>query len=94
MSTLASLQGRPIQRLRVQGLLAVSSQLVRGAARRTEPRVLRQLMLERRRLLRELGNGIREAHELGCFEAMRAAVVESDRALLRIMKDQRACTRA
>ncbi|RYG66683.1 hypothetical protein EON77_17205 [bacterium] len=81
------LQTRPAQRLRVQGVLAVSFQLVRGAAGALEVERLRGLMSERRRLLRELRNGIDGARELGCFEAMQAAVEESDRALDRILKD-------
>jgi len=82
-----SLQIRPAQRLRVQAVLAVSAQLIRGAGGMIEPDRLDHLMSERRRLLRELRNGILEQHELGCFEAMKAAVDESDRALRRIMKD-------
>lgn len=82
-----SLQVRPAQRLRVQALLAVSAQLIRGAGGMIEPDSLDRLMSERRRLLRELRNGIVEQRELGCFEAMEAAVEESDRAIRRIMKD-------
>lgn len=84
---LGSLQVRPAQRLRVQAVLAVSAQLIRGAGGMIEPDRLTHLMSERRRLLRELRNGIMEPRELGCFEAMEAAVEESDRALRRIMKD-------
>lgn len=97
MSTLSALQVRPAQRLRVQAMMAVTLQLVRSAAGRLEPGSLERLMGERRRLLRELGNGIEGARELGCFEAMRAAVEESDRALQHILKDELAaptCTTA
>lgn len=86
MGSLQGLQARPAQRLRVQAVLAVSFQLVRSAAGALEPGRLQTLMGERRRLLRELRNGIDDARELGCFEAMQAAVEESDRALLRILK--------
>ena len=78
---LVSLQARPAQRLRVQAVLALSAQLIRGAGGALEADRLDYLMGERRRLLRELRNGIHGARELGCFEAMQAAVEESDRAL-------------
>jgi hypothetical protein len=94
MSALPSLRVRPVQRLRVQAVLAVSLQLVRGAGKSLPPDGLQELMSERRRLLRELRTGIECPTELGCFEAMQAAVEESDRALLRIMTDERGCTRA
>ena len=93
-AALASLQVRPAQRLRVQAVLAVSAQLIRGAGGMIEAARLDRLMVERRRLLRELGNGIHGARELGCFEAMQAAVEESDRALRRIMNNEGTCTRA
>ena len=91
-TSLAGLQARPAQRLRVQAVLAVSFQLVRSASGDLQPGQLRRLMGERRRLLRELRNGIDDTRELGCFEAMQAAVEESDRALDRILKDPLACT--
>jgi hypothetical protein len=84
--TLVSLQARPAQRLRVQALLAVSAQLIRRAGGRLEADGMDRLMRERRRLLRELRNGIHCPRELGCFEAMEAAVEESDRALRRIIE--------
>jgi hypothetical protein len=80
-----SLQARPAQRLRVQAVLAVSAQLVRRMAGRVEAATVVHLMDERRILLRELRNGINCPRELGCFEAMQAAVEESDRALHSIM---------
>ncbi len=89
----ASLQARPVQRLRVQTLLTLSAQLIRGAGGDIEPGSLDRLMSERQRVLRELRNGILSPRELRCFEAMEAAVEESDRALRRIMKDVQ-CTRA
>jgi hypothetical protein len=94
MSALLSLQARPAQRLRVQAVLAVTAQLVRGASGRLESRNVDRLIGERRRLLRELRGGINCPRELGCFEAMQAAVEESDRALRRIIEGERACSRA
>jgi hypothetical protein len=92
-AALASLQARPAQRLRVQAVLALSARLIRGVGGMIESEGLGQLMAERRRLLRELRNGIHCSRELGCFEAMQAAVEESDRALRRIM-EQSSCTKA
>jgi hypothetical protein len=89
---LVSLQVRPVQRLRVQSVLAVSALLIRSAGGALEPAGLDRLMSERRRLLRELRDGINCPRELGCFEAMQAAVDESDRALRRIM--ERGCSKA
>ncbi len=90
-SALSSLQARPAQRLRVQAVLAVSAQLIRGAGGMIEPDSLDRLMAERHKLLRELRNGIHCDGELGCFEAMQAAVEESDRALRRIMEHVDSC---
>ena len=90
-AALTSLQVRPAQRLRVQAVLAVSAQLIRGAGGMIEPDSLDRLMTERRKLLRELRNGISCDRELGCFEAMQAAVEESDRALRCIMEHVEAC---
>jgi hypothetical protein len=92
--TVASLLVRPVQRLRVQAVLALSMQLVRRSGGTIEADGLADLIGERRRLLRELRNGIDCPRELGCFEAMAAAVEESDRALRRIMKDEGVCSRA
>jgi len=89
-----SLQARPVQRLRVQAVLAVSAQLIRGAGGTIEAESLDRLMVERHRLLRELRNGIHCPRELGCFEAMQAAVEESDRALRRIIQAEATCSRA
>lgn len=89
-----SLQRRPAQRLRVQAVLAVSAQLIRGASGDLEADRLDRLMKERRRLLRELRNGIDCPRQLGCFEAMAAAVDESDRALACIIEKEAACSRA
>ena len=83
-----ALRSRPSQRLRAQAVLTVSAQLIRGAGSRCEPDMLTRLMGERRRLLRDLRNGIACPHELGCFEAMQTAVEESDRALRRIIENQ------
>jgi hypothetical protein len=93
MDAAASLQARPVQRLRVQALMALSAQLIRGAGGRIESGALDDLMTERRRVLRELRNGIASPRELRCFEAMQSAVEESDRALRRIIEDEQ-CTRA
>ena len=75
------LQARPAQRLLVQGVLALTAQLVRAIAAGSDAQDVRALMAERQRLLRELGRGIRGERELGCYEAMRAAVTESDVAI-------------
>jgi len=90
---LLSLQARPAQRLRVQAVLALSAQLIRTVGGSVESRSVDELIGERRRLLRELRNGILCPRELGCFEAMQAAVEESDRALRRIMEDHSECPR-
>lgn len=93
-SALLSLQARPAQRLRVQAVLALTAQLVRSAAGKLESSSLDRLIGERRRWLRELRNGINCPRELGCFEAMQAAVDESDRALRRIIEGEAGCSRA
>ena len=93
-AALSSLQVRPAQRLRVQAVLAVSAQLIRGAGGIIHAGSLGRLMEERRKLLRELRNGIHCSRELGCFEAMQAAVEESDRALQSIIKSEATCTKA
>jgi len=96
-AALSALAARPAQRLRLQAVMAVSAQLIRRAGGTLETESLRRLMTERRRLLSELRNGIQSPRELGCFEAMQAAVEESDRALQRIMKDvagEHTCTKA
>jgi hypothetical protein len=74
--------------------MAVSAQLIRGAGGIIEPDSLDRLMSERHRLLRELRNGIGSPRELGCLQAMEAAVEESDRALRRIMINEAPCTKA
>lgn len=89
-----ALQTRPIQRLRVQGVLAAGAQLVRDVAGQIESRSIDRLMSERRRLLRELRMGIDCARELVCFEAIQAAVDESDRALRRIIEEETGCSKA
>jgi hypothetical protein len=91
---LTLLQARPVQRLRVQALMAVTAQLIRRAGGNIEADSLDRLIAERRRLLRELRNGIGSPRELGCLEAMEAAVEESDRALRRIMINEAPCTKA
>lgn len=93
MNAMLSLQARPAQRLRVQAVLAVTAQLVRSASGRLESHSVDRLMIERRRLLRELRSGINCPRELGCFEAMQAAVEESDRALKRIIEGEDGCSR-
>lgn len=78
------LQARPAQRLLVQGVMAVTAQLVRKLGQNgqdDDSAALQELMAERQRLLRELGRGIRGERELGCYEAMRTAVIESDAAI-------------
>ena len=75
------LQARPAQRLLVQGVMAVTAQLLRSLSESLDAAAMRALLAERQRLLRELGRGIRGERELGCYEAMRAAVAESDVAI-------------
>ncbi|MEP7311479.1 MAG: hypothetical protein ABI859_02760 [Pseudomonadota bacterium] len=76
-----SLQARPAQRLLVQGVLATTAQLIRSLGQGSNAAALQGLVAERRRLLRELGRGIGGERELGCYEAMRSAVSESDAAI-------------
>jgi hypothetical protein len=80
MDTL-QLQRTPTQRMLSQGVLALTSRLVRGVATRQDPRTLRSLMAERHRLLRELGGSVGDEAALDCLSAMTAAVIESDLAL-------------
>ncbi|MEP7311682.1 MAG: hypothetical protein ABI859_03820 [Pseudomonadota bacterium] len=75
------LQVRPAQRLLVQGVMALTAQLVRSLGQGSNAAALQELVAERQRLLRELGRGIRGERELGCYEAMLSAVVESDAAI-------------
>ena len=83
------LQARPAQRLLAQGVLAITAQLVRRLGDNGAGTALQGLVAERQRLLRELGRGIRGERELGCYEAMRTAVVESDAAIA-VMLESRA----
>ncbi len=70
---------RPAQRLLVLGVLASTSQLVRGLAEGA-PRVrLEELMQERRRMLGELRAATGGADRTGRMGALSAAVAESDR---------------
>jgi hypothetical protein len=75
------LQSRPAQRLLVQGVMALTGQLVRGIGEQRDPLALRGLMGERHRMVRELGNSVGDGAALTCLAAMTAAVLESDRAL-------------
>jgi hypothetical protein len=70
---------RPAQRLLVQGVLASTNQLVRELRDGSAPAVLRELMRERRRMLRELGTALRGGDCRARMHALDAAVAESDR---------------
>jgi hypothetical protein len=73
--------GTAAQRLLVQGVLASTIRLVNLVQERREAGQVRQLMSERRRLLYEIESGLSDpAHRL-CLDAMRAAIVESDRTM-------------
>ena len=74
------LQSNPAQRLPVQGVLALTGQIVRGIGEGRPPLALTSLVQERHRLLRELGNSVTD-DAIGCLAAMTAAVIESDLAL-------------
>jgi hypothetical protein len=69
------------QRLLVQGVVASTMQLVRGARDGQEASSVRRLMLERRRMLAELELEEPVPAKPGPLWALRAAVVESDRTL-------------
>ena len=75
------LQSNPAQRLLVQGVLALTGQIVRGIGEGRPPLALTSLVQERHRLLRELGNSVTDDAAIGCLAAMTAAVIESDLAL-------------
>ncbi|MFM1887017.1 MAG: hypothetical protein RL026_2174 [Pseudomonadota bacterium] len=83
--TVLHLQKSPTQRMLAQGVLAITSRLVRAVATRQESRVLRSLMEERHRLLRELGSSVQDDKALDCLAAMTAAVIESDLALEKLL---------
>ncbi len=78
---------RPSQRLRAQGVLALTAQLVR-AAQAGRLQELEPVLAERHRLVDELRAGIAaDVHpatrsvERSCVDAVAEAVAESDRAL-------------
>jgi hypothetical protein len=73
--------GRAAQRLLVQGVLASTIRLVDLVQDQREAGQVRQLMSERRRLLCEIESRLSDATHRQCLDAMRAAVVESDRTL-------------
>jgi hypothetical protein len=69
------------RRLLEQGVVASTMQLVRDFRDGRESAAMRHLMLERRRMLAELGLFEPVTDEAGSLWALRAAVVESDRTL-------------
>ena len=75
------LQSTPAQRLLVQGVLAVTGQLVRCIGGRTDAASVQALVAERHRMLRELGHSVTDDAALGCLAALTAAVIELDLAL-------------
>jgi hypothetical protein len=81
------LQSSPAQRLLSQGVLTLTAQLVRGCSVGMDAAALRWLVEQRHRLLRELGNSVKDDAALGCLAAMTAAVIESDLALEVMLAD-------
>jgi len=75
------LQSNPAQRLLVQGVLAVTGQLVRGIGNRSDAASIQELVETRHRMLRELGHSVTDDAAIGCLAALTAAVIESDLAL-------------
>ena len=75
------LQQTATQKLLSQGVMTLTNQLVRGCSNGTDRAALRWLAAERHRLLRELGNSVKDDAAIGCLAAMTAAVLESDRTL-------------
>jgi hypothetical protein len=75
------LQATPAQRLLVQGVMALTGQLVRGIGSRTDAASIRELVEARHRMLRELGHSVTDDAAIGCLAALTAAVIESDLAL-------------
>jgi hypothetical protein len=74
-------QGPAAQRLLVQGIVASTLQLVRSVREGRETPDVQRLMLERRRMLAELEPVVPMSGRGGSLQALRAAVVESDRTL-------------
>jgi hypothetical protein len=75
------LQATPAQRLQVQGVMALTGQLVRGIGSRADAASMQELVEERHRMLRELGHSVTDDAAIGCLAALTAAVIESDLAL-------------
>jgi len=75
------LQSTPAQRLLVQGVMAVTGQLVRGIGSRADADSMQELVETRHRMLRELGHSVTDDAALGCLAALTAAVIELDLAL-------------
>ena len=74
------------QRLLALGITASTLQLVRSLHDGWSPRELRRLMAQRRRLLRELEEGWRDAAARDRLDALGAAVAESDRTVEEIAR--------
>ncbi|MEO8314609.1 MAG: hypothetical protein ABI645_07410 [Pseudomonadota bacterium] len=72
---------KPAQLLLVQGVIASTLQLVRSVRDGREATAVRELMLERRRMLAELALDDTVQGMPGAVWALREAVVESDRTL-------------
>jgi hypothetical protein len=75
------LQSTSAQRLLVQGVMALTGQLVRGIGSQTDADSMQELVDERHRMLRELGHSVTDDAALGCLAALTAAVIELDLAL-------------
>jgi hypothetical protein len=75
------LQATPAQRLLVQGVMALTGQLVRGIGSRSDAASIRELLEARHLMLRELGHSVTDDAAIGCLAALTAAVIESDLAL-------------
>lgn len=68
-------------RLLAQGVVASTSQLVRGVRDAADRALIRQLMAERHRQLAELARYMDTDRRVGSLTALAAAVAESDRTL-------------
>lgn len=75
------LQSTPARRLLVQGILAVTHELVRSIGCGKDATSIQELVEARHRMLRELGHSVTDDDALGCLAALTAAVIELDLAL-------------
>jgi hypothetical protein len=73
--------GRAAHRLLGLGIVASTNRLVRLVRDRSEDGPIRELMVERRRLLCALATSHWDSENLHCLDAVRSAVAESDRTL-------------